>query len=165
MEGSASPSNYENSNQCTDRRHSVRMEIGCPAAIEALTSRDPSGNVWKPMKDTKTGRVYWTNHTVQKTVWKPPQGCTHVQGSASPGSLTGWGQYAMLGHHHHSHPGHSTWHVWDLGANNSSCTDDRCILRAVDLQSCWTRTGTPQPTLRTTVTRRLTNHDGKGPCL
>ena len=40
--------------------------------------------MWEPMKDPKTGRVYWTNHVLQKTVWKPPQAYTHVPAPASP---------------------------------------------------------------------------------
>ena len=53
--------------------------------VEALPLRDPTGRgVWQPMKDPKTGRVYWTNHALQKTVWKPPQACTHVPAPASP---------------------------------------------------------------------------------
>jgi hypothetical protein len=34
------------------------MESGCAAAVEALPLplRDPSGHVWQPMKDPKTGR-------------------------------------------------------------------------------------------------------------
>ena len=38
------------------------MESGCAAGVEALPLRDPSGHVWQPMKDPKTGKVYWTNH-------------------------------------------------------------------------------------------------------
>ena len=100
------------------------MESACAAAVEALPLRDPSGHVWQPMKDPKTGRVYWTNHALQKTAWKPPQGCTaEKELSGSPGAPTGWGQYAGLGHHHeHSHPGHAAWHAWHPGANDTQCT-------------------------------------------
>ena len=100
------------------------MESGCAAAVEALPLRDSSGHVWQPMRDPKTGRVYWTNHALQKTAWKPPQGCTaEKELSGSPGAPTGWGQYAGLGHHHeHSHPGHAAWHAWHPGANDTQCT-------------------------------------------
>ncbi len=49
-----------------------------------------SGHVLERRKDPKTGKVYWTNHTLQKTVWKP-QGYTPVQTSASPGAPQGGG--------------------------------------------------------------------------
>ena len=59
--------------------------VGMNIRVEALPLRDPTGHgVWQPMKDPKTGRVYWTNHALQKTVWKPPQACTHVPAPASP---------------------------------------------------------------------------------
>jgi hypothetical protein len=35
---------------------------------------DPSEyGMWEPTKDLKTDKVYWTNHTLQMTVWKPPR--------------------------------------------------------------------------------------------
>ncbi len=38
---------------------------------------DPSGGgVWEPQKDLQTGKIYWTNHTLQKTTWDPPTGGT-----------------------------------------------------------------------------------------
>ena len=104
---------------------SARVESGCAAGVEALPLRDPTGHgVWQPMKDPKTSRVYWTNHALQKTAWKPPQGCTaEKELSGSPGATTGWGQYAGLGHHHqHSHPGHAAWHAWHPGAYDTQCT-------------------------------------------
>ena len=40
---------------------------------------DPSGyGVWEPQKDLKTGKIYWTNHALQKTAWDPPRGGTAV---------------------------------------------------------------------------------------
>ena len=78
---------------------SARVESGCAAGVESLPLRDPTGHgVWQPMKDPKTSRVYWTNHALQKTAWKPPQGCTaEKELSGSPDAPTGWGQYAGLG--------------------------------------------------------------------
>jgi hypothetical protein len=41
---------------------------------------DPSGyGVWEPQKDLKTGKIYWTNHALQKTAWEPPKGSTAVK--------------------------------------------------------------------------------------
>jgi len=39
--------------------------------------RDPSGKgVWVPRTDPETGRVYWRNNELQKSLWAPPKGCT-----------------------------------------------------------------------------------------
>jgi len=63
-------------------------------AIPAAVS-DPSGyGVWVPRKDLKTGRIYWTNHALQKTAWRPPKGGTAVvqqaagHSSAPPGATS-----------------------------------------------------------------------------
>jgi hypothetical protein len=41
---------------------------------------DSSGyGVWEPQKDLKTGKIYWTNHALQNTVWETPKGSTTVK--------------------------------------------------------------------------------------
>jgi len=39
---------------------------------------DPSGyhgGAWYPQNDPKSGKLYWTNHVLKKTLWEPPKGC------------------------------------------------------------------------------------------
>jgi hypothetical protein len=57
---------------------------------------DPSGcGVWEPEEDLQTGKIYWTNHALQKTTWDPPNGGgaqggpPPVAGPAGPGAPTG----------------------------------------------------------------------------
>ena len=52
----------------------------------AASVTDPSGyGVWEPRKDLKTGKIYWTNHALQKTAWEPPKGSTAVIPVEEPG--------------------------------------------------------------------------------
>ncbi len=121
-----------------------------------------SGHVLEPRKDPKTGKVYWTNHTLQKTVWKP-QGCTPVQTSASPGAPQGGG--SML--------------RWDIiiiitvtqvtQRSTRGIREPTTHTAQMACASLWLwivrpaglRTGTRRPTLRTTETRQLSNCYGK----
>ena len=48
-----------------------------PGGSMPASLTDPSGcGVWEPQKDLQTGKIYWTNHTLQKTTWDPPTGGT-----------------------------------------------------------------------------------------
>lgn len=68
-----------------------------------LAMKDPLGQgVWEPRKDAKTGKAYWTNHTLQKTLWDPPAGSQPVQApvssapSGAPGRPAGYPVRAEL---------------------------------------------------------------------
>ncbi len=53
-----------------------------------VSMADPSGcGVWEPQKDLQTGKIYWTNHVLQKTTWDSPTGGTAggVPGTAPGG--------------------------------------------------------------------------------
>jgi hypothetical protein len=44
-----------------------------PGGSMPASLTDPSGcGVWEPQKDLQTGKIYWTNHALEKTVWDPP---------------------------------------------------------------------------------------------
>jgi hypothetical protein len=44
-----------------------------PGGSMPASVTDPSGyGVWEPQQDLKTGKIYWTNHALKKTVWEPP---------------------------------------------------------------------------------------------
>ncbi len=44
---------------------------------------DLSGcGVWEPQKDLQTGKIYWTNHALQKTTWDPPNRGMAVMGNS-----------------------------------------------------------------------------------
>jgi hypothetical protein len=46
-----------------------------PAGAMPASVADKSGcGVWEPQKDLQTGKIYWTNHALQKTTWDPPTG-------------------------------------------------------------------------------------------
>jgi hypothetical protein len=46
---------------------------GAPGGAMPASMADPSGcGVWEPQKDLKTGKIYWTNHALEKTTWDPP---------------------------------------------------------------------------------------------
>ena len=65
---------------------------GAPASSDASATAggampasvtDPSGyGVWEPQKDLKTGKIYWTNHALQKTTWDPPNRGMAVMGNS-----------------------------------------------------------------------------------
>jgi hypothetical protein len=44
-----------------------------PGGAMPASVTDTSGcGVWEPQKDLQTGKIYWTNHVLQKTTWDPP---------------------------------------------------------------------------------------------
>jgi hypothetical protein len=53
-----------------------------PGGVMPASVTDPSGyGVWEPQKDLKTGKIYWTNHALQKTTWDPPTSGMTVMGN------------------------------------------------------------------------------------
>jgi hypothetical protein len=48
-----------------------------PADAMPASVADPLGcGVWEPQKDLQTGKIFWANHSLQKTTWDPPTGST-----------------------------------------------------------------------------------------
>jgi hypothetical protein len=56
--------------------------VAPPRGTMSASVTDPSGcGVWVPQKDVQTGKIYWTNHALQKTTWDPPNGVGHNTGN------------------------------------------------------------------------------------
>ena len=98
----ASPSTAEQ--QGAGAATSTAGDSSLPAVM-----RDPQQQgVWEPQRDPKSGKLYWTNHTLQKTLWEPPAGSTPVPADAPPAYPAGagasqqpgqWGQTGVTGNH------------------------------------------------------------------
>ena len=57
----------------------ARTEARIAAFRSTPAVKDAAGyGVWEPQKELKTGKIYWTNHDLQKTAWEPPKGGTAV---------------------------------------------------------------------------------------
>ena len=71
----------------TQQRNSVPSSAAAPQPAEALppARADPGGKgVWEPKRDGQSGKIFWTNHTMQRTVWEPPKAAHASPAAAHP---------------------------------------------------------------------------------